>query len=212
MIRKILYLLVFIATNVAAQTPDTMLVKPSAGAGVLYEIPSLDGLTFSGVQGKDTLNVNLKSGSSVQYSISLLDSISFSENQSVDSIFIEFKEGTVRKYAISSISHLSFIGWDQITSTEPGKPLTEKENNLGQNLPNPFHTFTTIPYYVPEQQNVILTVATTTGKIIATLVKEQQSAGIHRVTWDASAVPGGIYVYRLQLGEYIETKKMILLK
>ena len=58
----------------------------------------------------------------------------------------------------------------------------------------------------------MLTVATMTGKIIAMLVKEQQGAGMHLVTWDASAVPGGIYSYRLKIGEDIETKKMILLK
>jgi len=210
MIRKIFYLLIIIATNAAAQTPDTMLVKPLSGANILYPISSLNYLTFSGVQGKDTMNVNLKSGSPVQYSISLLDSLSFPNNQSADSIFIELKEGSVRKYAISSISGLSFTGWDQITSIETVK--SENRNNLGQNLPNPFKISTTIPYYVPKQQMVMLTVATMTGKIIATLVKEQQGAGMHLVTWDASAVPGGIYFYRLKIGEDIETKKMILLK
>jgi hypothetical protein len=51
-----------------------------------------------------------------------------------------------------------------------------------------------------------------TGKIIATLVNQQQGPGMHQVTWDASTVPGGIYFYRIQVGEYIDTKKMILLK
>jgi hypothetical protein len=59
---------------------------------------------------------------------------------------------------------------------------------------------------------VTLTVSTMTGRMIVSLVQEQQSSGMHQVTWNASAAPGGIYFYRLQVGEFTETKKMILLK
>lgn len=207
--RQLLYFLIFIATNATAQTTGTMNVKLKLGANIPYAIDSLNSLSFSGFQGKDTMNVNLKSGSPVQYSISTLDGINFSSDQSADSIFIELKEGTVRKYAVSSISGLSFIGWDKSTSIETA---TVKPYFLGQNYPNPFSPSTTIQYYLPMQQNVTLTVTTMTGTIIASLVQEQQSSGMHKVTWDASTVPGGIYFYRLQAGDYIETKKMILLK
>jgi hypothetical protein len=151
----------------------------------------------------------LKSGSPVQYSISLLDTVNFSNDQSADSIFIEIKEGTVRKYAISSLSGLSFIGWDKSTSIETAMV---KRYFLGQNYPNPFNLSTTIQYYLPVQQNVTLTVTTMIGRIIASLVHEQQGSGMNQVTWNASTVPGGIYFYRLQSGEFTETKKMILLK
>jgi len=212
MIRKLFYLLIVIATNATAQTADMMNVKLKSGANIPYAITSVDGLSFSGVQGKDTMNVNLKSGSPVQYSISTLDGINFSNDQSADSIFIELKEGTLKKYAVSSISALSFIGWDRSTSIETVKSETEKGNTLGQNYPNPFNQFTTIPYYLTKWQNITLKVSTMTGRMIVTLVQEQQGSGMHQVTWDASTVPGGIYFYRLQAGEYIETQKMILLK
>ncbi len=209
MIRKLFYLLIVIAANATAQTPDSMNVKLKSGANIPYALTSVNGLSFSGIQGKDTMNVNLKSGSSILYSISLLDGINFSNDQSADSIFIEMKGGTVQKYAISSISGLSFIGWDKSTSIETAMV---KRYFLGQNYPNPFNLSTTIQYYLPKQQNVTLTVSATTGRKIVSLVQEEQSSGMHQFTWDASTVPGGIFFYRLQAGDYIETKKMILLK
>lgn len=212
MIRKLFYLLIVIATNVTAQTTGMMNVKLKAGASIPYALTSVSSLTFSGIQGKDTMNVNLKSGSPLHYSISKLDGINFSNYQSADSIFILLKEGGVRKYAISTISALSFIGWDIITSIETVKPETEKINNLYQNYPNPFNQSTTIPYYLPKQENITITVSTMTGRIVASLIQEQQGSGMHQVTWDASTVPGGIYFYRLQASKYMETKKMILLK
>jgi hypothetical protein len=210
--RKLLYLLIFIATNVHAQTVDTLNVKLKAGTNILYALPSVNSLVFSGVQGKDTMKVNLKSGLSAKYSLSLLDGINFSNVQSADSIFIELIGGTTRKYAISSLSGLKFTGWDKTTSVETVELESEKGNNLGQNYPNPFHSSTTIPYYLPKQQNVTLTVSTMTGRKIVSLVQEEQSSGMHQTTWDASTIPGGIYFYRLQSGEFTETKKMILLK
>jgi hypothetical protein len=210
--RWIFYLLVFFAANATAQTTDTLNVKLKAGANIPYALPSLSGLTFSGIQGKDTMKVNLKSGFSARYSISLMDGINFSNVQPSDSIIIDLKGGTVRKYAISALSGLKFIGWDKTTSVETVKSESEKGNILGQNYPNPFHSSTTIPYYLPKQQNVTLTVSTMTGRKIVSLVQEEQSSGMHQVTWDASAIPRGIYFYRLQSGEFTETKKMILLK
>jgi hypothetical protein len=209
MIRKLFYLLIVIASNATAQTSDTINVKLKSGTNIQFALDTVSSLTFSGIQGMDTININLKSGSPVQYSISLLDTVNFSNDQSADSIFIEMKEGTVRKYAISSLSGLSFIGWDKSTSIETAMV---KRYFLGQNYPNPFNLSTTIQYYLPVQQNVTLTVTTMTGMIIASLVHEQQGSGMNQVTWNASTVPGGIYFYRLQSGEFTETKKMILLK
>jgi hypothetical protein len=210
--RHLLYFLIFLASNAAAQTVDTLNVKLKSGVNIPYALPSVNSLAFSGIQGKDTIKVNLKSGLSPSYSISLLDGINFSNVQTADSIFIELKGGTIRKYPISSISGLKFIGWDKTTSLETIKPESEKGNSLGQNYPNPFHASTTIPYYLPRQQNVTLTVSAMTGRVIVSLVQEEQSPGMHQVTWDASAIPGGIYFYRLRSGEFMETKKMILLK
>ena len=82
---------------------------------------------------------------------------------------------------------------------------------LGQNYPNPFNPSTMISYQVPNPSSVSLSVFNTLGQVVATLVGEKKEAGYYTVKWNAK-VPSGIYFYRLQAGEFIETKKMILVK
>ena len=82
---------------------------------------------------------------------------------------------------------------------------------MSQNYPNPFNPSTTIRYSLPKAANVSLKVYNTLGQLVATLVDEHKEAGYQQIQWNAS-VPSGIYFYRLELGEYVETKKMIVLK
>lgn len=82
---------------------------------------------------------------------------------------------------------------------------------LDQNYPNPFNPNTTIRYAIPKPANVSLTIITTLGQEVATLVEGYKKVGEHQVQWKAN-VPSGIYFYRLQAGEFAETKKMILLR
>ena len=84
--------------------------------------------------------------------------------------------------------------------------------SLEQNYPNPFNPSTIIGYAVPRSANVSLRVFNTLGQEVAVLVNERKEAGFYQTTWNASTVPSGIYFYRLQAGEYVETKKMILLR
>jgi Ca-activated chloride channel family protein len=83
---------------------------------------------------------------------------------------------------------------------------------LAQNYPNPFNPSTTISYSLPKTAIVMLRIFNTLGQEVALLVYERKEAGIYQVTWNASNVPSGIYFYRLQAGEYVETKKMVLLR
>jgi flagellar hook assembly protein FlgD len=62
------------------------------------------------------------------------------------------------------------------------------------------------------QLPVELSIYDINGRKITTLVNEVQSAGYHTVNWDASKFSSGIYIYRLQAGDYVETKKMVLMK
>jgi hypothetical protein len=83
---------------------------------------------------------------------------------------------------------------------------------LQQNFPNPFNPSTTIGYGLPERSHVTLTVYNTLGQQIATLVDGEMEAGYHEVTFDASRVPSGVYLYRLQAGNHIEVRKALLMK
>ncbi len=83
---------------------------------------------------------------------------------------------------------------------------------LEQNFPNPFNPVTTIRYSLPSSATVKLTIVDVQGKIIATLVNEEQSAGWKEVVWKGSAFSSGIYFYKLQAGNYVGVKKLMLLK
>jgi photosystem II stability/assembly factor-like uncharacterized protein len=82
---------------------------------------------------------------------------------------------------------------------------------LDQNYPNPFNPNTTIRFELPKDGYVSLRAFNILGQLVATLVDEYKETGIHEVRWNAQ-VPSGIYFYRLQAGEFMETKKMILMK
>jgi len=83
---------------------------------------------------------------------------------------------------------------------------------LSQNYPNPFNPSTTISYRLPSDSFVTLRVYDVLGREIETMVNERQSAGTHSVTFRATNLPTGVYIYTLQTGAYHDTQKMILLK
>lgn len=94
-------------------------------------------------------------------------------------------------------------------------PLTSRlptEFLLSQNYPNPFNPNTKIKYSVPQSSNVIIKVFDVLGNEIETLVKEEKTSGIYELKWNAANLPSGVYFYQLRAGDYISTKKMILLK
>jgi photosystem II stability/assembly factor-like uncharacterized protein len=92
--------------------------------------------------------------------------------------------------------------------------VTEKPKKflLFQNYPNPFNPTTTIKYQVPKASHITITVYDVLGKEVATLVNEFKKAGIYSVNLDASKLASGVYFYRIKAGEWIETKKMLLLR
>jgi len=84
--------------------------------------------------------------------------------------------------------------------------------NLEQNYPNPFNPSTNIKYSVPEAGNITLAVYNTVGEEVAVLVNGYSEAGHFEVSFNASNLPSGVYLYKLQSANSIQTKKMMLLK
>jgi hypothetical protein len=83
---------------------------------------------------------------------------------------------------------------------------------LSQNHPNPFNSNTKINYQLPEQSSVTIRVYDILGDEIATLVNEEKQAGAYEIEFNGNGLTSGIYFYQLQVGSFVETKKMILIK
>lgn len=98
-----------------------------------------------------------------------------------------------------------------VTSVE-SSPSLPKAFKLNQNYPNPFNPSTIISYSVPVNSFVTIKVYDIIGREVATLVNNNISAGNHKVTFDAADLSSGIYFYQIRAGNFVQTKKMILLK
>ena len=125
----------------------------------------------------------------------------------------------------SNFMYSNYIGfWYQYAETITD---VKKDNNNGapivfqlyQNFPNPFNPSSTIKYSIPEQSKVTLKVFDILGSEVLTLVNDEQSRGNYEVEFEGSKLTSGVYFYRLQVypdavgaGDFVKTKKMILLK
>lgn len=83
---------------------------------------------------------------------------------------------------------------------------------LYQNYPNPFNSSTHIKYQLQTGAFVVLRIFDVLGREVETLVNEQQNAGSHSVEFHASDLTNGVYCYRLEIGKYHDTRKLLLLK
>ncbi len=83
---------------------------------------------------------------------------------------------------------------------------------LNQNYPNPFNPTTTIRFGLPHKGTVRLMVYNAIGQMVSTLVQGELEAGFHQITFDASNLTSGVYLYRLQAGDFVQTRKLVLLR
>jgi len=134
-------------------------------------------------------------------------------------------------YGKDTLVHIGRVEFDVIPSTGlpfwasgvqgPCKPEVsvprESETipspfSVSQNYPNPFNPSTTIGYSLPERSEAKLTVFNTLGQHVATLVQGETEAGYHEVRFDGSGLSSGVYFYRMQAGDFVQTRKLLLLK
>jgi hypothetical protein len=102
-------------------------------------------------------------------------------------------------------------GLDMITSDENHNEIPI-EFHLSQNYPNPFNPITTIDYSVPKVSWINLVVYNTIGQKVAVLVNEEKQIGSYKIDFNASELTSGIYFYMIKSGDFVETRKMVLLK
>ena len=99
-----------------------------------------------------------------------------------------------------------------ITGVVEDERIVPQSYSLNQNYPNPFNPETNIEYALPEAANVKLKVYNTLGQVVDILVDSELEAGYHTIHWNGENNASGIYFYRMRAGEFVETKRMLLLK
>ncbi len=114
----------------------------------------------------------------------------------------------------SPSSHVSVSGkGTPLTGISGGtRDQAPSELVLNQNYPNPFNPSTVIRYGLPTRSHVMLTVFNTLGQQVATLVNENEGAGYHEARFDGSSLASGVYFYRLRAGDFVESRKFVLLR
>jgi len=112
-------------------------------------------------------------------------------------------------YRLKQIDFLGTYEYSDEIEVEVNGPLTF---SLKQNYPNPFNPSTMIKYSIPETEVVKLSIYSVLGEEVAVLFDGMEEAGFYEISFNASSLPSGVYFYRLIAGNFVETKKMLLLK
>jgi len=99
-----------------------------------------------------------------------------------------------------------------ITDVKNKKPIIPQSIEIGQNYLNPFNPTTTIKYELPRESKVQLIIYNVLGEKVAELVNAFQRVGSYKVEWNAGNFASGVYIYRIKAGDFISSKKLILLK
>jgi hypothetical protein len=108
---------------------------------------------------------------------------------------------------------ITFVVRHTPTDVKPQPPQSiPTQFALQQNYPNPFNPTTQIRFDLPQAQHVRLRIFNALGQLVATLVDETRDAGSYTITWDARNVSTGLYLYQIKAGNFVETRKMLLMK
>jgi len=106
---------------------------------------------------------------------------------------------------------LLFLGAAPLPGNDPPHGVP-REYDLSQNYPNPFNPSTLIRYAIPVKSHVLLTVHNLLGQVVATIVNGEQEAGFHEIRFEAPNLASGVYLYRLEAGKFVQTKKLTLIR
>lgn len=185
---------------------------PYVGTNFVKEVLFISNYSKNGANVKtDTISAN-NVQSTNQYTISIpVDTILLKDGYSFNYQLVAKDKGLIPEISFSPES-----GFYQCIGnfSEEIENKEEELNNyyLYQNYPNPFNPSTNIKYTISSKQFVSLKVYDVLGEEIITLVSEEKPAGNYEIEFNASNYAGGIYYYQLQTSDFIDTKKMILLK
>ncbi len=152
---------------------------------------------------------------SLQSTVSNYEKVGFvngnGNSNSPKSYSFEDKNVTAGKYSyrLKQIDNDGQFEYSKSIEVDFGAP---KKFELSQNYPNPFNPITTISFNLPEAGNVKLTVFNILGQELKTLVNEFKESGVHTINFDASELNSGMYIYKIEAGTFVQTRKMTLVK
>ncbi len=121
------------------------------------------------------------------------------------------------RFWITSVTHLSPVLTLSYKSIVTTGVATEGSNAplqyiLAQNYPNPFNPSTSIKYELPRASLVRLSVYDIVGREVSVLVNERKNAGSYQVKFDGAGLSSGVYFYRLHAGDFLQTRKLCLIR
>jgi hypothetical protein len=125
----------------------------------------------------------------------------------------EFGEGICE----SGVLSFGIFGVQEIPLSTFMENTMPETFTLHQNYPNPFNPITNLRYDLPEQAEITLTIYDMMGREVSQLINTTQEAGFKSIQWDATdnmgkPVSAGVYLYQIKAGEFVQTRKMVLLK
>ncbi|KAA3598106.1 MAG: T9SS C-terminal target domain-containing protein [Calditrichaeota bacterium] len=212
----------FLITIIPVNDPPTVfnLLNPTDGDTLPNFFDPIEFIWNSSIDADNTnLIYNLKIfNSSFDTTISNISDTTLNFTSSLEELtnynwFVEVTDG---EFTVSSSDTFEFI-------TPMAVSISENENQvpnsfaLRQNYPNPFNPTTTISYDLPINSKVILKIYNLIGQEVRALVEKNVNAGFHLVNWDGKndfgkQVSSGIYIYKIQAGDFVQSKKMVFLK
>jgi hypothetical protein len=119
-----------------------------------------------------------------------------------------FAGGSKFQYRLKQVDNDGTFEYSDVVEVE----IVPTQYELSQNYPNPFNPSTTIRFSLPKQTQLKINIYNMIGEQVATIAEGMYESGYHKVTFNASNLPSGTYIYRLQSNEFVQVKKMILLK
>lgn len=216
------------SSNAFLAYDDIALVEPGETGSVFGDDTFYDYVVVEGT--KDGVNwVPLADGYDCRYDAAWLSAFNSNTNPT-PAMFRHHEVNLLNKFAAGDIINVRFSlfsdpgvgGWGWIVDNleiqsrlvdinEHGTPLPVRYE-LGQNYPNPFNPATNISFSLPFAGKVSLTVYNAAGEQVAVLTNKYYSAGTYSVPFNASGLSSGIYYYRIISGDFVQTRKMVVLK